>query len=648
MALLLSKITNSFNSLRGKIHPSSSCAKTPAADILKKVSNGAKTSLGDSYDSLLLSVKKNSSKALEIKDGVYVPKQEKFLKKLFEAGRDFLEMPLDLIDSAASKFPNSKLYNSKILKNHRAHILKENKLKALQGLYEDGSKFLSGNDSRGFDKFLDLKLNSTMAPESAVFDTKKERFNTRLISGITAAVFLGTDFYNSAKLKGKTDEEAKAQQHKKQAQEIKENLIEGVVNYGVAATLSKQVNANIITSALISTGVGLFSRILSRKMSNMPLTRIKVPDNSINEFVRAAKTGEEYKTSSEMEKDKKKPILSIKNILLACGGVIAAGFGLHIIKRHTKFGLAFDGRFKKLMADFHIKNVEKVYVDKDDFSKITKILEKSGEKEYANKLNATFGNEIKNKGKAYLGSKYKTVKLFNKIEVKLIDLKTAPLAPFKMVKNIVTYPYEKIAKKIAIGTGHFTDNSFKFKLDDRGMKNLYLRFKEFERKYGSDPQKLEKEFGKYVNEMRLASLNNATVSKVDNSKIAVMAQTLGTLTGIGFNMNDEFNASVKNGDSKANAEKAARKRGINKFTRMTTQMAITDTLNNLFKRQYQGSLFGAGVVVAVSTVLTDMVSRLLTAMPTKKMDKDGLVEYQENHKKGGMAWYYKAIDKLSS
>ena len=48
-----------------------------------------------------------------------------------------------------------------------------------------------------------------MAFDKTTYDTKKERFITRLVSGFTAAVFLGNDFFNSAKPKGKTDEEAK-------------------------------------------------------------------------------------------------------------------------------------------------------------------------------------------------------------------------------------------------------------------------------------------------------------------------------------------------------------------------------------------------------------------------------------------------------
>ena len=61
------------------------------------------------------------------------------------------------------------------------------------------------------------------------------------------------------------------------------------------------------------------------------------------------------------------------------------------------------------------------------------------------------------------------------------------------------------------------------------------------------------------------------IQKLKNSQIGVLAQITGTLTGMWFNMNDEYNAAIKNGDNKQNAQKAARKRGLNKFARMTSQ-----------------------------------------------------------------------------
>ena len=113
-------------------------------------------------------------------------------------------------------------------------------------------------------------------------------------------------------------------------------------------------------------------------------------------------------------------------------------------------------------------------------------------------------------------------------------------------------------------------------------------------------------------------------------------------------MNDEFNSSVRNGSTKQEAEKDARLRGINKFFRMSVQVIISGALNSIFVKQYNNSIAKAGLVVALSTMLTDSASRVLTGMPTKKMTKEELEQYRENHKKGFMSWYYKLIDKLAS
>ena len=127
-----------------------------------------------------------------------------------------------------------------------------------------------------------------------------------------------------------------------------------------------------------------------------------------------------------------------------------------------------------------------------------------------------------------------------------------------------------------------------------------------------------------------------------------MAQTLGTLTGMWFNMNDEFNSSVRNGITKKEAEKDARLRGINKFFRMTVQIIISGSLNDIFKKQYNNSIASSAAVVVVSIILTDMASRILSGMPLKKMTKEELEKYQKDHKEGAMACYYIMIDKLAS
>lgn len=171
---------------------------------------------------------------------------------------------------------------------------------------------------------------------------------------------------------------------------------------------------------------------------------------------------------------------------------------------------------------------------------------------------------------------------------------------------------------------------------------------DFDEKYSDNLDRLSEEFGKYVKQMRLLSNNSVTSSSTDNSKIAVLAQTLGTLTGMWFNMNDEFDSSVRNGSTKEEAQKGARLRGINKFFSMTVQVIISGSLNSIYFKQYNNSVAKAGIVVAVSTILTDIASCVLSGIPSKKMAKEELEQYQKDHKNGMMAWYYKMIDKLAS
>ncbi len=674
--------------------------KTPDIDDLKKIRKFVNCGIDSLADNLTREVKAKIPKAIEEIQGIELPKKIGFFRNAIEGVRDLFELPFDLFEDFISKFSNSKIADSSILQWYKKHALKENQHKALQGLYEDGTKFINEfakdklakistqKDNCGdlcrevcnsFVGKFNALLNKSMDFDRAVYDTKKERFITRLVSGFTAAVFLGNDFFNSAKLKGKTDEEAKKSQRLKQGQEIKENILEGLMQFGLLSCFSSFVNSNLWASALFGTAISLVSRIISRKSSGMRLTRADVPEYSMKEFQKSIKENKKCKTQSEMDKEAKKPILSLKNILLFCGISVAAGFTLRALGLHMDLGKRISKFIQDYSKKFKAKMTSSVVVTDKDVKKVADILSAAGEDALASSIRYDFmNNEL-----FFVGRTQKTYKLFGKIEVSSAELKKLLLAPFRIIKEVISYPY-KIVKNLAAATGIIDNNancemvspenamkelrevlipSFVEKIkitepikrselnkimdDPYNIRNLFLRFKQFENKYGANSDKLTQEFADYIKKMRLASLNNKTVSKVDNSKIAIIAQTTGTLTGMWFNMNDEFNAAIKNGSNKQDAEVAARKRGLNKFARMSCQVAISGALNSLFKRQYQGSMIGAGLIVALSTFLTDIVSRQMTAMPTKKMNKEELEKYQKNHKEGFMSWYYNLIDKLA-
>lgn len=656
------------------------------------------------YNTLLDTTLKKRPDLIEKADDFYIPKEETLPRKLLEAGRDFLELPLDLADDILSHFPDSKLNNLSIMQKHREHILNENRVKAFQGLHDYGSKILEDGKKTpsAFAEALNIELNKSAEMNKSIYDSKKERFDTRMISGLTGALFLGNDFYNSAILKGKSEEEAERSKRKKQGQEIKENLIEGFAQYGVMACFAKLSQSNIWFNVASGVGVSTVARILSRKMSGMRLTRMKAPENSMAEFVKAAKNNEPYKTQSERDKEAKKPLLCRRNLVLWCAGVITAGFALKKAGSFTEIGRKITSQIQALKEKSYNSDIEDIKVRPYELLNMADICRKYGETSFAASIeNIVDKNKDTTETLITVGQRYKIKRLPGGLTITKRALKKAALAPFSMVKEFIIYPYKlasnlanamvdsKHNKQIEAASKNYqkklleynnaknTGEEEKFKKaidearstlrelkqkyakkntqtgserlkDNYNIKNIYFKYKDYQDKFGTDSERLEKEFGRYIQKQRAASLNNQTSSKVKNSEIGVLAGITGTLTGMWFNMNDEYNAAIKNGDNKQDAQKAARKRGLNKFARMTSQVAIFRALSKLFRAQYQGSLVGAGIIVAISTILTDTVSRLLTAMPTKKMNKAELEQYQENHKNGKMAWYYNLIDKLAS
>ena len=663
--------------------------KTPNVDDLIASQRFANCALDGLWDNLASSIKKKRPDIIKNIGGVEYAPDDTLLRKISSGFKTFISMPLDVLDSIVKKFPDSKLNNAAFLQKYRDSVQLEDEIRALQGIrtntldfvknamLKDG-KYPTGDCGEYCEsicspvtKKFNENLNKAMADDVANYDTKKERFATRLISGFTAALFLGNDFYNKSIQKGKTNEEAKKEQHIKQGQEIKENICEAITQFAVFACFSKAVNKSVWAPAIIGAAIGLVSRVVSRKASGMRITRMEVPENnnskkqllSMNEFMESAKAGNTEELLNEKRNNqinnnknkKKKPVLSAKNILLFCAASIMGGYALRFGKNHTKIGQNIADMMKKHTDKFNEGIIEKKYASSDELIRMSNSLKTSKNRKLADTIKDIIIKNTDKDGKILLGTDFVTTKKLFGIEIEVKDLKALKTAPFRFIKELVSYPYKIVSKlEEAIRNSHLKAQSKvppkkpELTQDIYGIKNLYKRFLEFEAKYGDDEAKLSEEFGKYVRKMQLASNNSVTSSKGNNSKIAVIAQTLGTLTGMWFNMNDEFNAAVRNGSTKEEAEKDARLRGINKFFRMTVQVIISGSLNNIFSKQYNNSIASSAAVVAASTVLTDMASRVLSGMPSKKMTKEELEQYQKDHKEGAMSWYYKMIDKLAS
>lgn len=673
----------------------------PSADATKKILNSAKNEIGEEFVSGIL----NKVPKELMENGV--PKSEKASQLFTSGGMDFLELFLDPIYRGLGKIGKT---NSRFYKWYSKHLSDEKIINAAKGVIELGSKAIDEAEKSGKDLAkieLTKHLNDAFSYNTGAYDTKKERFLTRIVSGITASIFLGNDFYNKAISRGKSDSDAKKSQHLKQGQELKENFTEGALQFAGLALLTKLTNQSIAATVLTTTGVSLIAKVVSRKMSGMKISRVKVPENSINEFEKSIKENRPYETQSEKDKKAKKPILNAKTILAFCGASIAAGYIIRFVQGKLFVG-ADNSKIKELGGFIKSKIIDKefdkvtstVATTKEDIDTVAKITRKTGQTAFADEIlnlkNCEFDAQ---KGQLELGLTKSVTDVFG-MKINKNKIRQAPLLPFQILKEIALYPFKLFDKLVgAIASDSFKANKDSAKILDgiknsgltglstkdkiRGfftseykarvekefvfdkmleeknkaiaknlngtsVENIFLKYSDIKNKYSGNQAKIEEEFEKQLTNARLRSLDTRKASKNNNASIAVMAQLLSTITGIWFNMNDEFNAAIKNGEDKQEAGASARRRGIAKVARTTSQVAITGTLNEVFRRQYNSSLLKSSAVVLVCTILTDKVTRLLSAMPTRKMkNKEEIDQYQHDQKTGRMAWYFNGIEKLS-
>lgn len=539
-------------------------------------------------------------------------------------------------------------------------------------------------------------FDENLSKSKAHYNTPHERTVVKIVSGATAAFILGNDFYNKAILNGKTDEEAKKSAKDKREQELIESGQEALAQYFTLGAFSEFTNNHTLAAPVFNTVLSTIFRITSRLAKNKPLKKdysllektqkpVKIP--SINEFINSIQNKkpvkyEEIKTASlPKQEDDKKHILSLKNIGLACLASVVTGFALKGLKS-TKVFESIGEIVKNSKPAKAIKNatIGEAWVtdkEKDNFLKLLCGSEHTDMgKYYQNKISeAMKNNNIYKDGKTFIGEYEKTLKIpFTKIEVSRRELMQVPLIPFKIVIEFASYPYkaaqkifegicgsEKITKKIDniqnVKLRKTVENIVeflgkkpdKFKLkNDCDLVNVYMDFQEQLQKHGG---KIDKDFVKFyqkhIDDNWISTLNKETQSSVNNAAIGKLTSLLGTFASLHFSMADDFNATAAQTGDKQKAEKDARLRGVNKIIRMTTQIAFMDILNGAFKIPYAQSILGAGIITAACTVLTDSVSRMLSGMPFRKMNKEQLEQQNKDKKEGILKGYYAALDKFT-
>ncbi len=622
-------------------------------------------------------------------DGEF-PTKPSVIVDFLEGFKDMAKMPLAISANLSrflhKKFPNVKLfdniYSSKHVQNYFQDAALKNDVATLRGVYLNGKKFIdeigkpSGdkcgcgqvkNHCENLSDKLDEALNDSMDFAKSQYDTKYERFITRLVSGFTAAGFLGKDFFNRAKMNGKDDETANKDKKEKVNQEVIANIGEAISQFAFLATFPVLANTKKWVTPLVSAGIGFTFNIVSRLIVGRPLSRIKMGEKALPKELRNTPIGiEEFKNQAKESSKKenktdnnqnKKPLLSLKNILLVSAGSIAAGFALRYGK--NKFiktdmykslqDIFNNSKIGKALRNLKASEIENIYTDNKEIVSLCDTLTEVGEDSIGKKIKQNILEIIgeDEKTKLLIGKKYKTIKLFGRIEIPLYKIHKLPLAPFEFVKNVVAFPYQKAAQ-LAEGLNWIQKaDKPKDLTDPYKIRNILTRYREYENRFGHDRELFVNKFRQYVQKTHESSLNTISSSKIENEKITVAAQVLGMLFGITFNMNDDYNKTVENGGTKIEAEKAARLRGLNKFTRTSIQAVIASTLNGTFAKQYNNSLIKAGLITATATVLTDIACRIVTGMPFKQMSKEEQISYKQEQEKGISGKYFSFIDRLA-
>jgi len=659
--------------------------KTPSFDDLKNIGEIVNCQTGGLVKRVTERVEANPEALKQFQqmgEDLY-PVKSNHLKDFANSFVELGNIPRRLFTSVSEKlhsaFPGNKflkdVFNSDFVQNHFKRQGVNNDIATLKGIYDSGARILEKNKGltdalcecgqnggicQAISKSFNKALNETLAWGKPKYATKDERLVTRLVSGLTAAVFMGKDFLNKALMQGKSEEEAKKDMRQKTKQEVIANIGEGVSQFCFLATFPLLANTKQWIAPVVSAGIGFTFNIISRLMAGMPLTRKEVPPKllpfgslaipmSVEDFANRIKEGAPVQKPLngisgqivQEKENKKKSLLSLKNILIACGVSIAGGFVLRygrIKLAESNIGKSLKNRLDTSFIGEKIKavkasHIEEIFTNQKEINSLTKTLGAIDEPNLAKDIQKNLRKSLKNIGEnesIQVGARQAITK---GMEVPRHELHKIILAPFKFIKNVVTFPYQK-ALSLAESQGWVKAiEKPKAVFDTYDINNILLKFRELKEVHKGDHDKFIEAFKECIQKGREVAANNITTSKIENQKVTVTAQVLGMLLGINFNMNDDFNKTVDNGGTKEEGEKAARLRGLNKFMRTSIQAVVAGTLNNTLVKYYNMGLLKSGAITLVATAMTDVASRAILGMPFTKMSKEEQEAHNEKQEK---------------
>ena len=659
MSSLLNNITKKINSVRyGKV------------DYLPLIKHFSKGNLDNTYANLNGKIKPGIIKTIN-NETKYL-KANSFLDTL---KYPFVDLPRDFLTFIARKFNIKSLQNSNFLQNYAKAQQNENYKRALRGLLKNGDSYIAqcakekGTSIKELEKLLskdknDPKLNDVfedvakkffvlfddnLAKDKAHYHTPRERAVVRIVSGFTAAFMLGNDFYNKSIMNDVSEDEAIKSANTKKKQEILATIQEALSQYFLLGAFANFSNNSQLGAPILNTVLGIVFNITSRLSTKRPLKRIDVPEKSqnsaqhtIDKYINDIKQGKKVTLNSNNNQEKKqnkKHILSAKNIIFAVLASIGIGFALRGLKstklfNNLKNSILNIDFVKNLIKKYHDFTVGEVWINKQEaeefYNTFSSIKKTNAYNYYKDLFKKAFNENDAQTQKIFLGEYEKMSKIpFTNIQMSRKELLQIPLMPIKFVTELLSYPYKAVSKILeGLKIIKKTESKVQLKNDYR-ILNTYIDFKEQLAKFnGKSDKKFIDFYREHYEKNMVSALNKETQSSVKNAAIGKTTQLMGTFSSLYFATTDEFNNTASQTGDKQKAQKDARLRGVNKIIRIATQVVIMN-INNILKIPYAQSILGAGIITGLCTALTDSISRTLSGMPYRKMNKEELEKYQK-------------------
>jgi len=672
-----------------------------------KLKNTLNSAYGSKFQDLIETGKK-AGLVWEASDSVsqLVLKNEGVIKRIAKAiSYPLTGLPLDLLDTVSGKLSKiktfSKLNSSQILENHRAKNLLQTQMGSLKGILKQTNKLVqNGTDNSKAIAGLDKTLAKVFSEGTGKYSTPKERSVARFVSSIIPAFYIANDAYNSARRNGATDEEAKKAADERKDQLVRETVLETYEQYATLGAMSEFVNTKTWGAPLVNTIVALTSQIFSRASKGKSLTPVKIQSPQLqnglyemNTFLSASKDGVQSveqafkgdKTFADSTAEKKKkPLLTVKNVLLFCAASVAAGFALRYgrikfadyLNKNTNKDNRIVSFFNSIKNKYNAFTKETVKVKPEQLQDYFKQVEKTGNTELAQR----WSGELKQHSAKLVEDGFitltteadKKLKLpFIKQELPVKYLLKAVTFPVTIVKEFISYPYkavqkilgalgsskifksekfEKIGKKLVNWSGSGSKVSLgQEKLFTNKMSEIYGDYMRQLKKHNvSKSGNFDDFYKKHFNEKLLSAFDIENRSMIDNSKLAKMTQLMTMATSTYFVTVDDYNQTALQTNDKEKASKSARERFVQKIMRVMTQIGLMEVFNNLFKSQYTGSLAGVAAVTALNTLATDTVSRTISGQPLGRYSKEEQEALEQKRLNGPLGWWHKLMKKLSS